>query len=392
MLAETPYENPEGITQKAKIGHVPGRVITCLNVNDALPKGLAYLQLRGRKASPRGVPVLEAHGPVITNYLHPAQCVLYDEVRLCNHFFHFMESLWMLSGRNDVEFLKNYVNTIDQFSDDGKTFYGAYGYRLRGDISDILGQGRDQLNGVVRKLTEDPMSRQAVAAIWERDDLEARTKDLPCNNLLYFSIRDNKLYMTIVCRSNDIIWGAYGANAVHFSFIMRWVAAALGVGVGEMFQFSNNYHVYCEREDYAPLADPAWLHRRSHAPYVSDIVETELFSNVTAFDREVQVFCADITRFNRSLDTMNLKMFYDHDSPIDHRTYDEPVFTVGTALQNLWTAHRLWVRAKRPAELMPVTNMFDPDGNYVYKGLKIDSKCDWIAGARQWLETKELRA
>jgi hypothetical protein len=47
-----------------------------------------------------------------------------------------------------------------------------------------------------------------------------------------------------MCRSNDIVWGAYGANAVHFSMLQEYLAGMIGVGVGTMYQISNNFHAY----------------------------------------------------------------------------------------------------------------------------------------------------
>jgi hypothetical protein len=47
-------------------------------------------------------------------------------------------------------------------------------------------------------------------------------------------------------RSNDMIWGAYGANAVQFSFLQEYLAAAIGAWVGTYRQVSNSFHVYPE--------------------------------------------------------------------------------------------------------------------------------------------------
>jgi hypothetical protein len=52
------------------------------------------------------------------------------------------------------------------------------------------------------------------------------------------------LDMMITCRSNDIVYGAYGANAVHFSILQEYMAGRIGVEVGKMEQVSFNYHAY----------------------------------------------------------------------------------------------------------------------------------------------------
>lgn len=77
-----------------------------------------------------------------------------------------------------------------------------------------------------------------------------------CNTHAYFRNLNGSLNLTVCCRSNDLIWGAYGANAVHFSMLLEYVAGATGLKVGEMWQISNNYHAYVELfEKLEPLAD-----------------------------------------------------------------------------------------------------------------------------------------
>jgi hypothetical protein len=41
-----------------------------------------------------------------------------------------------------------------------------------------------------------------------------------------------------------MVWGAYGANAVHFSVLQEFIAAAVGVPVGFYWQVANNFHAY----------------------------------------------------------------------------------------------------------------------------------------------------
>jgi hypothetical protein len=50
--------------------------------------------------------------------------------------------------------------------------------------------------------------------------------------------------MTVCCRSNDMLWGAYGANAVHMSVLQEYVATMVGVEMGEYRQVSDSFHIY----------------------------------------------------------------------------------------------------------------------------------------------------
>ena len=50
--------------------------------------------------------------------------------------------------------------------------------------------------------------------------------------------------MTVCNRSNDLIWGCCGANAVHMSYLQEYVASMVNVKVGTYTQFTQNLHAY----------------------------------------------------------------------------------------------------------------------------------------------------
>ena len=233
-------------------------IIKATNVNDALRLGIAYIRNNGLLGSSRNGTVLVALGPVVTVYAKPTERVLFNPARDANPFFHLMESLWMLKGRNDVEFVKYYASTMGLFSDNGKTLHGAYGYRWREAL------GFDQLNVIIEELKANFKSRRCVLQMWDATNEEGSCdlyfatkggKDVPCNTHAYFDTVGGKLNMTVCCRSNDVIWGAYGANAVHFSFLLEYVARSANLPIGEYRQFSNNFHIYVDRPDVVRLLE-----------------------------------------------------------------------------------------------------------------------------------------
>jgi thymidylate synthase len=220
------------------------RVINANSVNDALYQGGLHLRSFGVESPSRNGPVIVSPMPVVTVYNQPRNRVLVSEVRDANPFFHLFESLWMLAGRNDVAFPAHFVGTMRQYSDDGETLHGAYGYRWRHWF------GCDQLLEIIETLQKDPTTRRAVLAMWDGvvDLITANEggKDVPCNTHAYFDTIDGRLNMTVLCRSNDAVFGAYGANAVHFSILHEFVAFAAGLPLGVYRQFSNNFHAYTE--------------------------------------------------------------------------------------------------------------------------------------------------
>ena len=177
--------------------------------------------------------------PVLITHLFPYRRVLFDPIRNANPFFHYMEAIWMLAGSNSVPFVAKFASQIKQYSDNGQIFHGAYGHRW------IHHFERDQLENVIWMLRKDPTTRRAVIAMWDpRADLESLSKDLPCNTHLYFRVSDAQLHMTICNRSNDLVWGMLGANIVHMSILQEYIANAVNLDVGNLYQFSNNLHVY----------------------------------------------------------------------------------------------------------------------------------------------------
>lgn len=230
------------------------KVIRVRNVHQALPEALHQLRACGLKRGSRNGPVIVFPEPVTTVYERPEERVLFWPERDANPFFHLYESLWMLAGRNDVEGVAHYVNRMRSFSDDGVTFHGAYGYRWRHQFD------KDQLPLIIEALKADHDDRRQVLSMWDaRADLGRKGKDLPCNLQALFQVAvDGRLDMTVTNRSNDLIWGAYGANGVHFSVLHEFMARAIGVPVGVYRQVSNNLHAYVQvLEQVASLADAA---------------------------------------------------------------------------------------------------------------------------------------
>lgn len=224
-------------------------------VSIALAEVLYRLRSGGVVEESRNGKVYVLPEPVLITYTHPTRRVLNSPMRDANPFFHMMEALWMLAGRDDLAWPMHFNKRFREYSDDGVKVAGAYGRRWRGYF------GYDQLDWIVSELISNPTSRRCVLAMWDGGQTfagEAQEgsgdlylamhggKDVPCNTQAYFDLRGGVLNMTVTNRSNDAIWGAFGANAVHFSMLQEYMAARVGVPAGVYRQFSNNMHVYDE--------------------------------------------------------------------------------------------------------------------------------------------------
>lgn len=251
-------------------------IIQARNVHEAYTLGLRLLHRHGETGTMvarDGQPdtdLVVVPSPVVTVTERPQERVLHLAERDANPFFHLFESLWMLGGRDDATFLSQFVRDFgDRFAQPGTDrIHGAYGRRWRrwfgmqterNDENGVDVQYIDQLDEAVRLLRAEPTSRQVVIQMWDAEaDLGVEgLRDRPCNTQVYLRVREVQdpdfgympestrvLDLTVTCRSNDAVWGAHGANAVQFSVLQEYLAARIGVGVGRLYQFSNNYHGY----------------------------------------------------------------------------------------------------------------------------------------------------
>jgi thymidylate synthase len=221
--------------------------ISARNVEEALILGMKLMKQEGKQRDSRNGPVLRLDGTVVTEYRKPNERVVFNAERDANPFFHLMESLWMLGGSNDVEWISRFNSGMSNYSDDGVTFHGAYGYRWREHFPvGSFGDSLDQLSTIASILKTNKDDRRAVLQMWDAScDLGFAGKDFPCNIAAVFSRSvSGNLDMTVYNRSNDMIWGAYGANAVHFSVMQEVMAAWIGIPMGSYFQVSANFHAY----------------------------------------------------------------------------------------------------------------------------------------------------
>lgn len=229
--------------------------ITAINVNDAFESALFLMKAVGVKEHSRNGEVTAAPEPVTTTYQFPTERMLFSPKRDANPFFHIMEGVWMLAGYDNVDFPASFASNIMNYSDDGQRLNGAYGHRWRNHFI------KDQIYWIIEHLKKDPDSRRAVMSMWDPDTdpmaCDSGSKDVPCNTTIYFRKVAGLLCMTVCCRSNDIIWGCYGANVVHMSMLHEYIANSLGWPVGEYIQISNNWHIYPQH--YGFLDNPIQL-------------------------------------------------------------------------------------------------------------------------------------
>lgn len=150
-----------------------------------LVQGIHSGSIPTKRSDSRNGPVLQVEEPVLITYEKPKERVLFNQARDCNPFMHLYEALWMLAGRNDVAPLAYYAKQFREYSDDGETLNGAYGYRWRrarnveyypdnpkgvwfGEPAAVWPV--DQLKILIDHLRDKPDSRRAVLQMWSVED------------------------------------------------------------------------------------------------------------------------------------------------------------------------------------------------------------------------------
>lgn len=154
------------------------------------------------------------------------------------------EWLWYRRASNRLDEITYYSRFWERVSDDGATLNSAYGYRIFGKHPKIE---TDQWEYVKRELSRDPNSRRAVITILAAFDLHD-TRDLPCTVYMQFFIRDERLYLSVNMRSNDLILG-FANDVFAFTLFQEQMLCELrelypNLRMGEYYHFAGSLHIY----------------------------------------------------------------------------------------------------------------------------------------------------
>jgi len=178
----------------------------------------------------------------------PMQKWVVSRVPAINPAFAIAELIWILSGREDADFVNFWNPILPKYSGNDPTYHGAYGARIRP-------KGRvDQLQRAYDVLRHSPENRQVVIQIWETDrDLPdkngvAVSRDIPCNICSMVKIRKGRLEWCQVMRSNDLFRGT-PHNFFQFMSLQEILAGWLGVELGEYFHVADSLHCYIDAVD-----------------------------------------------------------------------------------------------------------------------------------------------
>jgi hypothetical protein len=336
-------------------------VINANNLRDAFPAAVGLLLDHGVEEDTRIGKALVFPEPVTIRYTYPKEHVLLNPVRDANPFFHLMEAMWMLAGRDDGAFLDNYISYFSKMFATNGIVMDAYGQRWR------YGLGYNQLDNIVNQLRKNPSTRQMVLQMWGagRDDLRAYSA-VPCNLVVTFRIMDRKLNMVVFNRSNDLMWGCCGANAVHFPILQEYLASRIGVDIGEYWQITTNLHLYT---DHIEL-----LQKRLNKDMINDrldyhLLDTSVYGPKLPLIERPLVFDEELLEIMAFVDAMHHGDLQIYDGNISNTFLREVVLRMAMA-------HHLYKNGKMVDALDVVEAVSAPD---------------WKQAGREWLERRNVR-
>ncbi|MCY1231325.1 Thymidylate synthase 1 [Variovorax boronicumulans] len=206
------------------------------------------------------------------------------------------ELLWILAGTKRLDFIQHYIPSYHEFSDDGKTIFGAYGPRLFGKSPN------DQVHRVIKLLGEKRDSRQAVLQLFDRTDTLVPHCDIPCTCTLQFLVRDGRLHLLTSMRSNDA-WLGLPHDVFTFTMLQELVARSLGIELGEYKHAVGSLHLYDEHHDKAlRFLNEGWQTHRPMPPMPKGDPWAAV-KNLLEFEKKVRTDRDDVPVPHDTMDT-----------------------------------------------------------------------------------------
>lgn len=288
-------------------------------INSFLVGASTLLIKEGVKRKVRDKVCIELPEPFMFKITNPTARLVTIPERKWNPILPFAESLWLASGKNDLEFIGYYLKNMKNFSDDGEFLRGGYGPRLRKynginddykirnpydiDIAKLNKSEVDQFSFICKSFEKDKFTRQAIINIgdppkdcFDKEGNLKITKDFPCTRLLHFQKQPkaNKLNLTVYMRSNDLLWGASAVNIFNFTFMLEYFSQILGMEIGEYYHMANNFHYYEDFEEVVQLISQA-------KDYTDNLfIYPKSFNNLIQFDEKLSLLIHEEEKLRKS--------------------------------------------------------------------------------------------
>ena len=172
--------------------------------------------------------------------VNPSDKVITTPQRKFNSDYAEYEWNWYLKGDRDASEIAERAKIWKQMMVPGTTEVNSnYGYFWNKNY---------QLSRVIQELKTNKETRRAIVVHYDINELDRYKHDTPCNDVLNFYIKDDKLHLTVFARSIDLVYG-FCNDQYTFAKLMEMVAFQLDIPVGEMTWMITNLHIYPRHYD-----------------------------------------------------------------------------------------------------------------------------------------------
>jgi thymidylate synthase len=172
-----------------------------------------------------------------TNFtvLDPIKRVISTPQRKFNQDYAEYEWEWYLKGDRDAQAISERAKIWKlMMIPDTTEVNSNYGYYWNYN---------NQLNRAIEELKSNKETRRAIVVHYLLDELDRYKYDTPCNDVLNFYIKDDKLHLTVFARSIDLVYG-FCNDQFCFSKLMDYVSEKTGYDIGTMNWMITNLHIY----------------------------------------------------------------------------------------------------------------------------------------------------
>jgi thymidylate synthase len=141
---------------------------------------------------------------------------------------------WYLSGDRSVAEIKKYAKIWDRMHGGDNIVNSNYGWQW---------MRNGQLGKCIEQLRNNHQNRQAVVTIYDGKEKDDYAYDTPCTLDIIFDANDGKLNMSVLMRSNDLVYG-FCNDQYCFSQLQKMVAEKLELPIGYYYHYVHNMHIY----------------------------------------------------------------------------------------------------------------------------------------------------
>jgi thymidylate synthase len=141
---------------------------------------------------------------------------------------------WYLSGDPNADAIAEKAQIWKLMKDEDGNVNSNYGYQwIR----------NNQIYKVIDMLKKDPTTRKASVSMYDGKEIDKYSKDTICTYSINFQLHNDKLNMSVLMRSNDLVFG-FCNDQYCFSKLQELVAQEVGLPMGQYFHYSDNLHIY----------------------------------------------------------------------------------------------------------------------------------------------------